>query len=314
MRHQMKKTLFISLSLVILLSILKLSYNFLFISEPDDMPFTAASFDVNEKITYSFINEPIDVIIPTAAKDSATLDLCIEGIRKNCKNVRRIIVVSPKKITSNAEWFDEANYPFSKYDVSLHLNGLDPQHATKYLKDPKSRLGWFYQQLLKLYAPYTIPGISSNVLIVDADTVFMQPTEFVNAEGGGNYGIGSEYHKPYFQHADRLLPGLRKLFPDKSGVCHHMLFQKTVLDDLFAHVEKIHQKEFWKAFCECVDPKYIKKSGASEYEIYFNFVLARTDQVKIRPLKWKNSEKLTNIAQDKVSGYDYVSYHEYLRR
>ena len=41
----------------------------------------------------------IDVVIPAHKKDIDTLDLCIDGIRKNVKDVRRIIVVSKEKLT-----------------------------------------------------------------------------------------------------------------------------------------------------------------------------------------------------------------------
>lgn len=277
------------------------------------IPFNASAFDNNEKVTYSFIDEPIDVVIPSTAKDNAMLEYCIESVKKYCNNIRRIIVVSPQQITYNAEWFDEASYPFSKHEVALHLNGLDEDKATNYMKQNNSRVGWYYQQLLKLYAPSVIPGISSNALIVDSDVVFFHPVNFINSEGGGNYAYGTHHHQPYFAHANRLLPGLRKLYNDKSGICHHMLFQKAILDDLFFQVEEVHHQEFWKAFLLCVDPAEIRDSGASEYEIYFNFAFSRTQQVTMRPLSWYNWGKLHDLQHHKNGEYDFVSYHSYYR-
>lgn len=266
--------------------------------------------DLNDNIAAA----PIDVVIPAIAKDTATIDYCIEGIKKNCKNIRRVIVISKTRLTDKAEWFDEANYPFSKYDVALYLNNKDPETAKKYMNSPDSRLGWYYQQLLKFYAPKAIPGISSNILIVDADTVFFRPVEFVNANGGGNYTIGFENpHQPYFDHMKRLLPGLKRAPGNRSGICHHMLFQKNVLDDLFNRVETTHHNEFWKAFCLCVSPNELMAAGASEYEIYYNFVFMENHQAKIRPLIWKNSGELQNISKHATQGYDYISYHAYLR-
>jgi len=273
------------------------------------------SLSLYANIPYTLTNEPIDVVIPTSAVDQETLSYCIEGVKKNCQNIRRIIVVSRQKMTNEAEWYDEADYPFSKYDVALYLKRMDPIGADRFMKSHNSRLGWYYQQLLKLYAPYVIPGISSNVLIVDSDTVFFRPTEFVNVEGGGNYAVSGEYNLPYFEHMARLLPTLRKVYHEYSGICHHMLFQKPILDDLFFQVESLHQQEFWKVFCLCVDPEYLREegSGASEYEIYFNFAFSTTDQVKIRPLHWTNSGDL-NLMQNHIKdGYDFVSYHCYMR-
>lgn len=56
----------------------------------------------------------IDVVIPAHEKDIRTLDMAIEGIRTYGKNIRRILVVSAKQLTVNAEWFDEAHFPFLK--------------------------------------------------------------------------------------------------------------------------------------------------------------------------------------------------------
>ncbi len=274
--------------------------------------FLSADFDSSPK-SYPFVDDPIDVIIPTASKDEILLEKCVEGIKKNVQNIRRIIVVSDHKITDKAEWYDEKAYPFSKYDVSLYLNQLDKDRALSYLNEA-SRVGWYFQQLLKLYAAYVIPGISSNILIVDSDVIFFRPVSFLSPEGGGYFSIGSEYHLPYFEHANRLLPGIKRLNPSQSGIAHQMLFQKAVLDDLFQQVESFHKKEFWKAFCLCVDPSELLYSGASEYEIYFNFVFARTKQVKVRNLHVINSGDINAMKIHRNAGYDYAAYHSWMRR
>jgi len=264
-------------------------------------------------IPLSMFAEPvIDVVIPTCSKDLEILNLCIRGVKENCKNVRRIIVVSPEHVTNEAEWFDEKNYPFTKQEIALYLNHMNQSAADRFLRE-SGRVGWYYQQLLKLYAAYVIPGIASNVLIVDSDTVFLRPVEFISPEGGGYFATGREYHQPYFAHAARFLPGLVRVYPDKSGVVHHMLFQRPILDELFDAVEDYHQVDLWKAFCYCVDLKHLGTSGASEYEIYFNFALSHSDEVSIRELKWKNSGYPGSINEHRREGYDYVSYHSYLR-
>jgi Family of unknown function (DUF6492) len=173
-------------------------------------------------------------------------------------------------------------------------------------------VGWYYQQLLKLYAPFVIPDLSPNVLVLDSDTFFLNPVKFINTANGGLYNVGKEYVPLYFKHADQLTGGLvKKKYRKYSGVTHHMLFQKPVLEDLFKVVEDVHQIEFWKAFCLCVDS--IHYSGASEYELYFNFVLSRTDQVEIRQLKWKNVRKIGLINKSRKIGYHYISCHSYSR-
>lgn len=261
---------------------------------------------------FSFSNDPIDVVIPSVEKDLLTLQLCIAGIRKNGANVRRIIVVSKNKLTDQAEWFNEKMYPFSLSDVALALAKGDRQKQ-ELLLQKGGRAGWYYQQLLKLYAFLVIPDISSNILVLDSDTVFLNPVTFLNDENEGMYNPGIEYHPPYFQHGALLIPGFYKCFPDYSGISHHMIFQKAVLDSLFSTVERIHSDPFWQVFCRCVSEESLFHSGASEYEIYFNYIFSRTHQISIRKLEWKNINRLSDIEPLKKKGFHYVSIHSYDR-
>lgn len=259
---------------------------------------------------FPFSDHPIDVVIPCAEKDLPTLDLCIDGIKANGTHIRRVIVVSKNKLTNQAEWFSEENYPFSLSDVALALaNGN--RNAEEVLLRKYSRLGWYYQQLLKLYAPFVIPDISPNVLVLDADTIFLNPVTFLNEQNGGLYNPGVEYNLPYFGHGALLIPGFYKCFPEYSGISHHMIFQRAVIEDLFHTVEQYHNESFWTVFCRLVDPQSLFGSGASEYEIYFNYIFARTQQTSVRQLKWKDIQKLSEIPQLKKEGFDYISIHCY---
>ena len=264
------------------------------------------------KTKFPFSNDPIDVVIPCTEKDLYTLALCIDGIRKNGAGLRRIIVISKNKLTNKAEWYSEKGYPFSFQDVAEALAKGD-LCLQEELSKGGSRTGWYYQQLLKLYAPLVIPNLSPNVLILDADTIFLNPVTFLNDENGGMYNPGVEHHLPYFRHAELLIPGFYKLFPNYSGISHHMIFQRPVIEDLFNQVESNHSEPFWKAFCRLVDKKDIFESGASEYEIYFNYVFSRYNQVSIRKLNWLNIQKLKEIPVLKKQGLHYVSIHSYDR-
>lgn len=264
-----------------------------------------------EKVHYNLSTEPIDVVIPCVAKDLPTLELCISGIRTYGENIRRIIIISPERLSENAEWYDEKKFPFSKLDIVKEIFGEDRVALDQFLASSECKVGWIYQQVLKFYAPFVIPGISSNVLLLDADTIFLRPVSFMSKEGHGLYNIGREYQPAYFEHAARLIPGFRKIFVNRSGICHHMLFQQAVLEDLFHLVETHHQVKMWKALCHCLDHKELFKPSMSEYEIYFNFVFARTDQVKIRILRWKN-DVLSHVKKCQEAGVHYVSCHRWL--
>ena len=261
--------------------------------------------------TYKLTNDPIDVIIPCTHKDIGTLDLCIEAIRKNCQQIGRVIVISPECYTDQAEWFDEKRFPFSKQDVAYYLAKQNTEKGQS--ASIQKRAGWYLQQLLKLYTSFVIPNLSPNILLLDSDTLFLHPITFLDPSGNGIYNVGQECHKPYFSHMDRLIPGLNRVFDPHSGICHHMLFQRPILEDLFHTIESQHHTKLWKAFCLQVNLDEFE-SGASEYELYFNFAFSSTNQLQIRPLKWaESSASYDTKDRYQQEGYAYVSYHGWMK-
>ncbi len=266
-----------------------------------------------ERVHYTLSPEPIDVVIPAVDKDLETLEYCIEGIRKNGENIRRIIVVSPTRLTNKAEWFDEKNYPFHFSSIAQEMAHGNQKEADAILQR-KYKMGWVLQQLLKLYAPLVIPNISSNVLVLDSDAVFLNPVRFVDSSGQGIFHPGSEFHPPYFSHMERLLPGLRRVYSNYSGISHHMLLQRAVIQDLFQMIESSHGMDAWKAICRCVNREEAYAPWLSEYEIYFNFALLKTNQMQIEPLKWSNISDFYNSAKYQQNGYHFIAYHDRDRR
>ena len=267
-------------------------------------------FFVSQAFEFTF--DPIDVVVPCHAKDMRTLPLVIEGIKNNIKNHRRIIVVSSKQLIDTAEWFDEKQYPFTKETLAYEIF-KDEKRAYDFIHHPKSRVGWIYQQLLKAYAIFVIPNISSNVLVIDADTIFLKPVGFQDPKtGAGLYNPAPEHHQPYFDHNAKVLPGWKKIFPKYSAISHHMLFQRSVMNALYDEIESIHKKAAWKVFCEFIDKNHVLASCMCiEYELYFNYVFSKTNLVKIRHLNWDNSS-WKNFNQRKNGEYDFLSCHTYM--
>ena len=88
-----------------------------------------------------------------------------------------------------------------------------------------------------------------------------------------------------------------KVFKDKSGICHHMIFETKYVKEIIEIVEKNHNDLFYNIFLKNIHLNHIKNSGASEYEIYFNYIFKyHEDDVKLRRLNWKN----TNVLNEEV--------------
>jgi|TARA_X000001388_G_scaffold25909_1_gene18121 hypothetical protein len=230
----------------------------------------------------------IDVVIPAHRKDVDTLDLCIDGIRKNVKNVRRIIVVSKEKLTDKAEFYSEEKFPFSFTDVG-DIVGFHRKTFN------------YYGGLIQTTSALVIPDLERDVLVCDADTIFLKETEFINENDvalyNASYDIPSHVTQhPYLEHMEKLIPGLTKQ-SRYSGICHHMLIQKDILKEMFERVEKYHNMPFWKADISVTQQEYrcipSPKPAHDKlpllfttYELYFNYVLKfHPERVAIRPQK-----------------------------
>ena len=85
--------------------------------------------------------------------------------------------------------------------------------------------------------------ISDSVLLLDSDTIFINKTDFIAETGGagtiGFFNVGKEFYAPYFEHMERLIPGLTRQVHEYSGITHHMVFQRDIVEYLFDEVEKI---------------------------------------------------------------------------
>lgn len=236
----------------------------------------------------------MNAVIVAHRKDIETLDLCIEGIRNNIVDVGKdVIVVSEAQFTDNAIWYDEQNFPFKIPDVAAIVG--------------EKRAGWYFQQLLKLYSALILPGISKKIVIVDADTIFLNK---VVLDG---FSIVNTMHKPYFDHMDLLLPGLVKQV-NYSGTVHYMVYSQHIISDLMKRVEDIHQKFFWETYLDCINPKEYKRAGASEQEIYFHFTLMNYGNYKLQRMKCAIVYNLSDIENYERQGYHCITSHDYLRQ
>ena len=88
-----------------------------------------------------------------------------------------------------------------------------------------------------------------------------------------------------------------------------MMFETKYVKEIIELVEEFHNKKFYQVFLLKVSMFDFLKSGASEYELYFNYILSKhSDSIRIRPLKWKNVNTLNNFEDN-----SYVSYHHHSR-
>lgn len=240
-----------------------------------------------------------DIVIPVGPNDLEIIEKQIKYTKKNIIGYRNIYLICciPSINIDGCITINENIFPFDietivKYHTKLNRNG------------------WYLQQLLKLYAGKIIDGILDKYLVIDADTFFLKPTTFVE-NNKCLYNYSTENHKPYFTHLLKLNNEFIKVDNDKSGICHHMIFETKIINEIIDKVENIHNDKFYNVFIKNVNKLDRNYSGASEYELYFNYILKnKFDKIKIRELKWKNTN---TIDENNNENYDYISYHYYMR-
>jgi hypothetical protein len=237
-----------------------------------------------------------DLVIPVGPNDTKIIYKQIEYTKKNIIGYRNIYIVTNNILNiEGCITISENIFPFTIETIEYH-------HGKR------KRSGWYLQQLLKLYAGKIIPDILDRYLVIDADTFFVRPTTFY-LDGKCLYNYGTEYHIPYFEHMKALSQCLTKQDNQKSGICHHMMFETKYIDELFDMVETNHNDKFYNIFLKNVNPQNYERSGASEYEIYFNYMSYKhPDKITIRELSWANLNCLRDIDM-----YDYISVHWYAR-
>ena len=242
-----------------------------------------------------------DIVVPVGPNDIEHIHLQISHCRKNILGYRRIFIITPYKElkVDGCTVIDESIYPFSMKDV-IEIRG------------PHERNGWYLQQLLKLYAPFIIPDLMPTFLVIDSDTFFLRPTTFI-VNGKCAYNPSREYNAPYFVHMAKMHPSLTRQYQQMSGISHHMIFEKEHIQGLMTLVESYHNnRPFWRLFLE-FGTEY---AGASEYEMYFNYMLKyHPTRIQIRQLKWGNSRDYIpmSIAEKQKIPLDYIAWHWHLR-
>lgn len=240
---------------------------------------------------YDVVTRLFDIVIPVGPNDYDRIYDTIAYTKRNVLYYRNIYIVSPTTITiDGCTYVPETVFPFTIEYI-------------KQLNNCKEKAGWYLQQLIKLYAGTYIPGILPQYLILDADVYVVKPTTFMRGERP-LYALGNEYHLPYFRHMLRLHPSFVRQ-TNVSGICHHMMFTQRYLSELFGLVQT-PDAPFWLRFLHEV---HESGSGASEYELYFNFMLAyHRDDMIIRQLCWRDVSTLSEIGPE----HSFVALHYYL--
>ena len=217
--------------------------------------------------------------------------------------------------TTRVKFIDEKIFQITFENVADAMLNTVQQVGTYPLENGKSpfeahmygHLFWFYQQVVKLYAGKVL-GLRDYVLL-DSDIIWFREVPFIAAIHSNYtayyYATSRQYQAAYISSSTRI-PGIAyyketdKSKNHRSGVVHHIVMSKTVLDHLFTDSSVLHGGlPFWQVMLNesaremtCMPHKRGICGGGStlsEYELYFNYARVKYPHtVVIRPLWWSN--------------------------
>jgi hypothetical protein len=275
----------------------------------------------------------------TTGKDTRVFEKSIESAMKYLIDIDKYYVVTPeadylseklsKALGDRVKFIDEKIFPFKYDNISsvmidaVREKGVYPLTGhSSFERTIGHKVGWFLQQLLKLYAGQVLN--LEDFVLLDSDLVWFQNITFYNNTNRAevldfqtgkkkpassdfiikyNYASSGQYHGPYMAAMKRII-GLEAIEDPKdvfrSGIVHHMVVTGFIMNEMMSSSERLHDGlPFWKVLLNqsaiemtCKAPKDgICGAGStlSEYEMYFTYARKNYPQsVAFRPVLWAN--------------------------
>lgn len=271
----------------------------------------------------------LDAVVVTSAKANDVLfKYSIESAMKHLIGVNTYYVISPNsesfRLKYESAWtndkvrfIDENIFPFNKNILTKFFveQNLISQNETQQLAINafNSRVGWYLQQLIKLYAGDILD--LNDYVILDSDIIWYQDRILLYQHPGNtsklpmyNYAFSNQNFGPYKGSSDLLL-NLKSNKNEPSGIVHHIVIVKEVMIAMKKVIETRYEEfTMWQAIIiaiskEFVTRKKISRGGCAFSEYYTYFLYAQRkypETVHRNQLLWANGPKPTAVWDPKT--------------
>jgi len=261
----------------------------------------------------------ITVAIPFVEKDLETLPLVVQSVFANVRNpIQELLLITPGKGNGTKPKLETAEHRgtlakiLSRFPAcQLVFDGdVLGNLLSRVLNDQEfHRDGYAIQTIIKFKA--ALLAKTSATLVVDADTVLLEPKTWITKNGVQLLHFSEEYHQPYRDLISSYF-GFEPVFPG-SFVTHHQLLQKDIVRKVFGSDLEIKE---WYLLA-----KSSSRLKTSEYETYGQFVV-KFFRGRYRFGNWSNlwspfRHRFSSIAEAEngrnlsvaLGGYNSVSFH-----
>lgn len=206
------------------------------------------------------MNDKLHVVIFCIAEYKELVQYCVESIFKFVKDdIASINVVSNLKFDINDVNFIPDRVFWEK---------LDPQWEFRDLYNEN----WIKQQIFKLNVDKFFEG---NVLIVDAEVIFLKNMSWLENGKIKYYTSFSPYYEPYFKLNKEILNLEKKI--KYSFITDAMVFSTEVLE----HLHRDIMSYYGMPLLAALDKLIIRNTGfnLSEFELYGHYIMDKFPDV-----------------------------------
>ena len=214
-----------------------------------------------------------NIIIPTVYRDYSFLKKTICYIFKNLDPVKIYIITDEKM----SRFIPKSIIRHSQCEVLIEdeiISGLTFKTIQQILKKQgrmHTKVGWYFQQFLKIGFSCSQFCTTDYYLSWDADTVPLKRIDLFDKDGHPYFTMKSEYHKPYFDTMERVL-SMGKTNPC-SYIAEHMMFSKKIVCELIGKIMESDVKgdTWFEKILNSLAPEEISPFSFSEFETYGTF-------------------------------------------
>ena len=212
-----------------------------------------------------------DLVIPAIEKDSYILLSNLRWIKKFIDYDRLIIIGDGSVKTALDVAFGDIVYlneedVIDKESVRLLMTELAAEDD-----DCKARMGWYYQQFLKMQ--YARICEKDYYLAWDSDTIPLHKVEMIK-DGKPIFDIKTEHNPVYFETIKNIF-GINRA-GKYSFISEHMLFSTVIMKEMLDSIENTYKSEktaFWEIILRAIPKGEVKYSGFSEFETYGTYCM-----------------------------------------
>lgn len=134
------------------------------------------------------------------------------------------------------------------------------------------RVGWYYQQFLKMAFAFSNYCDTDYYLSWDSDTIPLRRIDFFNDKGNPYFTMKIEHHDPYFAAIKRLLDISKT--NELSYIAENMMFNKSIMIEMINRIQSNSMLEgdtWYEKIVYALEPESVSPMGFSEFETYGNY-------------------------------------------